>query len=167
MRSSKPNVTTVSRCVILFPSHMCQSAIHVCATSTPGGKYTQTYTYDGMRRVWATCGPIIYMPHCPPPRHVTAAAPHTTGVSQSPAHLRVWQVWNTIGRALVVRDVPGAAGGDDGELQGAAAVVARSAGVGQNHKTLCSCDGTVIWGVRPPELAQHHPPVSVDSTATR
>jgi len=74
--------------------------------------------------------------------------------------LHVWQVWNTIGRALVVRDVPGAAGGDGGEVQGAAAVVARSAGVGQNHKTLCSCDGTVIWGVTPPELATHCPPVS-------
>ena len=72
----------------------------------------------------------------------------------------MWQVWNTIGRALVVRDVPGAAGGDGGEVQGAAAVVARSAGVGQNHKTLCSCDGTVIWGVTPPELATHCPPVS-------
>jgi hypothetical protein len=55
------------------------------------------------------------------------------------------QVWNVIGRALVVRGAAEAEGG-------VAAVVARSAVVGGNRKTLCSCDGTVIWGVQPPEL---------------
>ena len=27
----------------------------------------------------------------------------------------------------------------------AAAVIARSAGIGENYKKLCTCDGTVIW----------------------
>lgn len=27
----------------------------------------------------------------------------------------------------------------------AAAVIARSAGVGANHKMVCACDGTILW----------------------
>mmetsp|Transcript_13137 Transcript_13137/g.25087 ORF Transcript_13137/g.25087 Transcript_13137/m.25087 type:complete len:270 (+) Transcript_13137:164-973(+) len=58
------------------------------------------------------------------------------------------KVWDIIGRTVAVHDVPGAKGGDEG----AAAVVARSSSVGLNYKTVCSCDGTVLWETRPPEL---------------
>jgi copper chaperone for superoxide dismutase len=71
-------------------------------------------------------------------------------------------VWELIGRSIVIRlDLaPGAAvpaeamacapvgmpqaveGSGGGAI---AAVIARSAGVGANHKMLCACDGTVIW----------------------
>lgn len=51
------------------------------------------------------------------------------------------KVADLIGRAVVVyktedkKSVPGLT----------AAVIARSAGVGENYKKLCTCDGTVIW----------------------
>jgi copper chaperone for superoxide dismutase len=49
-------------------------------------------------------------------------------------------VGDLIGRALVVY------GDLDKSKPGiTAAVIARSAGVGENYKKLCSCDGTVIW----------------------
>lgn len=58
------------------------------------------------------------------------------------------KVWDLIGRAVVVYQ-----GADDGGKEGsgnagegiAAAVIARSAGVGENYKSLCTCDGTIIW----------------------
>eukprot|EP00250_Pteridium_aquilinum_P011806 c20316_g1_i1 orf=56-1054(+) len=51
---------------------------------------------------------------------------------------------------LKVSDLPGRAlvlyGSEDKSEPGiAAAVIARSAGVGENYKKLCTCDGTVIW----------------------
>lgn len=64
------------------------------------------------------------------------------------------KVWDLIGRAVVVYqgEDDGGKGGDEGSrLNGnagagiAAAVIARSAGVGENYKSLCTCDGTVIW----------------------
>lgn len=50
------------------------------------------------------------------------------------------RVSDLIGRSIVVY------GSEDKSDQGlAAAVVARSAGVGENYKKLCTCDGTTIW----------------------
>lgn len=51
---------------------------------------------------------------------------------------------------LTVSDLPGRAlvvyGNEDKSKPGvAAAVIARSAAVGDNYKKLCTCDGTVIW----------------------
>lgn len=51
---------------------------------------------------------------------------------------------------LAVADLPGRAlvvyGSENkGEVGIAAAVIARSAGIGENYKKLCTCDGTVIW----------------------
>ncbi|MCO5559667.1 hypothetical protein L7F22_013268 [Adiantum nelumboides] len=51
---------------------------------------------------------------------------------------------------LKVSDLPGRAlvvyGSEDKSKPGiAAAVAARSAGVGENYKKLCTCDGTIIW----------------------
>jgi hypothetical protein len=50
------------------------------------------------------------------------------------------QVSDLIGRAVVL--YPNT---DLSQVGTEAAVIARSAGVGQNYKQLCSCDGTVIW----------------------
>lgn len=53
------------------------------------------------------------------------------------------KVWDVIGRSLAVHD-------DEGG--GAAAVLARSAGVGENLKKVCQCDGTVIWESSPDDF---------------
>ncbi|BBN10931.1 copper chaperone for superoxide dismutase [Marchantia polymorpha subsp. ruderalis] len=50
------------------------------------------------------------------------------------------QVYDLIGRAVVIYESE-----DKSKEAITAAVIARSAGVGQNYKKLCSCDGTVIW----------------------
>lgn len=51
------------------------------------------------------------------------------------------RVADLIGRSVVVYATE-----DKSEHGGiAAAVVARSAGVGENYKKLCTCDGTTIW----------------------
>ncbi|CAI9771756.1 unnamed protein product [Fraxinus pennsylvanica] len=50
------------------------------------------------------------------------------------------RVADLIGRSIVVY------GSEDKSDEGlAAAVIARSAGVGENYKKLCTCDGTTIW----------------------
>jgi copper chaperone for superoxide dismutase len=50
------------------------------------------------------------------------------------------KVAELIGRAVVVY------GTEDKSHPGvAAAVIARSAGVGENYKKLCTCDGVMIW----------------------
>ena len=48
------------------------------------------------------------------------------------------KVWDIIGRAVAVAPA-------DGDGAGVAAVLARSAGMGDNLKQQCACDGTVIW----------------------
>nr|ANY40011.1 superoxide dismutase [Phlox subulata] len=50
------------------------------------------------------------------------------------------RIVDLIGRALVVYETE-----DKSDRGLAAAVIARSAGVGENYKKLCTCDGTVIW----------------------
>ena len=60
------------------------------------------------------------------------------------------KVWDLIGRAVVLCKREDEL--ERGSLTGAelaAAVIARSAGVGQNYKNLCSCDGSVIWEATP------------------
>lgn len=67
------------------------------------------------------------------------------------------KVWDVIGRSLVVAE-----GRDDQGLGGAVlslvtgncgpaaacGIIARSAGVGQNDKKICACDGVTIWDER-------------------
>jgi len=48
------------------------------------------------------------------------------------------KVWDIIGRAVAVAP-------ESGDGAGVAAVLARSAGMGDNLKQQCACDGTVIW----------------------
>ncbi|KAK1272945.1 hypothetical protein QJS04_geneDACA010907 [Acorus gramineus] len=59
---------------------------------------------------------------------------HFTGAKQ------MLRVPDLIGRAVVVY-----ASEDKSETGITAAVIARSAGVGENYKKICTCDGTVIW----------------------
>jgi len=62
------------------------------------------------------------------------------GVAEFSGTKEKLQVRDLIGRALVVY------GDTDKSKSGiTAAVIARSAGVGENYKKLCLCDGTVIW----------------------
>lgn len=64
------------------------------------------------------------------------------------------KVWDIIGRSVGVHAsrTPAVEGG-------IAAVLARSAGVGENHKKLCQCDGTVIW-----EAGEDFLPVKVEES---
>ncbi|XP_043717054.1 copper chaperone for superoxide dismutase, chloroplastic/cytosolic [Telopea speciosissima] len=57
-----------------------------------------------------------------------------TGVKQ------MLRVADLIGRSIVVYETE-----DKSDPGSAAAVIARSAGVGENYKKICSCDGTTIW----------------------
>jgi copper chaperone for superoxide dismutase len=50
------------------------------------------------------------------------------------------RVSDLIGRALAVYETD-----DKSDAGITAAVIARSAGVGENYKKICSCDGTTIW----------------------
>ncbi|KAM5572677.1 hypothetical protein ABKV19_012629 [Rosa sericea] len=50
------------------------------------------------------------------------------------------RVSDLIGRSIAVYGTA-----DKSDSGVAAAVIARSAGVGENYKTLCTCDGTTIW----------------------
>ena len=62
------------------------------------------------------------------------------------------KVWDVIGRSLAI---VGVSGDDDEEMiqkTGAAAVLARSAGVGENLKRVCHCDGTVIFESTPDDF---------------
>ena len=59
-------------------------------------------------------------------------------------------VWDIIGRALCIEEV--VAGNEEGEGLRVAAVLARSAGVGENLKKVCQCDGTVIWESSPDDF---------------
>ena len=59
------------------------------------------------------------------------------------------KVWNFIGRSLAVHDAGATGLGGD---KATAAVLARSAGVGENLKKVCQCDGTVIWESSPDDF---------------
>lgn len=50
------------------------------------------------------------------------------------------RIADLIGRAIAVYETE-----DKRDAGLKAAVIARSAGVGENYKKLCTCDGTTIW----------------------
>ena len=66
-----------------------------------------------------------------------------------------WQVWEIVGRAFAVERVKsvaenggGGGGDDDGDCVMVLGVVARSAGVWDNDKMVCSCSGKTVWEER-------------------
>lgn len=72
-------------------------------------------------------------------------------------HDDVLKVWDVIGRALVVHadaDDLGKTGHPQSAVTGnagarvACGLIARSAGVRQNTKQVCACDGVTLWGER-------------------
>ena len=66
-----------------------------------------------------------------------------------------FQVWEVIGRALVVsrheRPLDAPLGNDEHTVVG---VIARSAGIWDNDKTVCSCTGKTLWEEREHEVRQ-------------
>lgn len=59
------------------------------------------------------------------------------------------EVWEMIGRSIVVSRRDAAAGGfDKGDPDTLVGVIARSAGVWENDKTVCSCSGKTVWEER-------------------
>ena len=77
---------------------------------------------------------------------VTADADGRATVPSRVVDSRV-KVWDVIGRSLAVVRANGPC-----EEDGAAAVLARSAGVGENLKRVCHCDGTVIFESTPDDF---------------
>eukprot|EP00271_Cylindrocystis_brebissonii_P015899 TRINITY_DN3896_c0_g1_i1.p1 TRINITY_DN3896_c0_g1~~TRINITY_DN3896_c0_g1_i1.p1 ORF type:complete len:371 (+),score=53.01 TRINITY_DN3896_c0_g1_i1:46-1158(+) len=84
------------------------------------------------------------------------------------------KVWDLIGRAVVIyehADDFGQGGTDESRLHGsmgagiAAAVIARSAGVGENYKSLCTCDGTVIWEATPDDYVKTATPAQTTAAS--
>lgn len=63
-----------------------------------------------------------------------------TGDANFSGSKKMLRVADLIGRSIVVYE------SEDKSVPGiAAAVIARSAGVGENYKKLCTCDGVTIW----------------------
>lgn len=80
------------------------------------------------------------VPHNKPFGDLGTLVANRNGEAEYSGSKTMLKVGDLIGRALVVyatehKSEPGIA----------AAVIARSAGVGENYKKLCTCDGTVIW----------------------
>ena len=64
------------------------------------------------------------------------------------------QIWEVIGRAMVIsseNEVEGKFKSNDNTLVG---VIARSAGVWDNDKTVCSCSGKTLWEERRDQVKQ-------------
>ncbi|KAJ7538501.1 hypothetical protein O6H91_11G051200 [Diphasiastrum complanatum] len=110
---------------------------------SPGLHGWSVNEYGDLTRGAASTGPIFH------PKGVIAAEPlgdlgnlevDGTGSVDSVGMKGLLKVGDLIGRALVIYET------QNKEKHGiAAAVIARSAGVGENHKKLCTCDGTIIW----------------------
>lgn len=63
------------------------------------------------------------------------------------------QIWELIGRSLVIsRQLDGRLGREDPDIL--VGVVARSAGVWENDKTVCSCSGKTLWEERGESVAR-------------
>ena len=60
------------------------------------------------------------------------------------------KAWDIIGRSVAIEPEPESK--DAGKARGAAAVLARSSGGGDNLKQQCACDGTVIWESTPDDF---------------
>lgn len=57
-------------------------------------------------------------------------------------------IWDIIGRSLVVKEINA-----DQEKKLACGIIARSAGIFQNYKKICACDGVTLWDERDRPLA--------------
>ncbi|CCF35182.1 heavy-metal-associated domain-containing protein [Colletotrichum higginsianum] len=63
-----------------------------------------------------------------------------------------FQIWEVIGHAMVVSRQDESAGSLKNDLDTVVGVIARSAGVWDNDKTVCSCTGKTLWEERKDEV---------------
>lgn len=63
-----------------------------------------------------------------------------TGEANFSGSKQMVRVSDLVGRSIVVYQTE-----DKSDVGIAAAVIARSAGVGENYKKICTCDGVTIW----------------------
>ncbi|KZL64455.1 superoxide dismutase 1 copper chaperone (heavy-metal-associated domain-containing protein) [Colletotrichum tofieldiae] len=63
-----------------------------------------------------------------------------------------FQIWEVIGHAMVVSRQDESAGALKNDLDTVVGVIARSAGVWDNDKTVCSCTGKTLWEERKDEV---------------
>jgi len=62
------------------------------------------------------------------------------------------QIWEMIGRGIVVSKESGEKGFETNDEDTLVGVIARSAGVWENDKTVCSCSGKTLWEERKDEV---------------
>ena len=64
-----------------------------------------------------------------------------------------WRVWEIVGRGIMVRKIGDEeSNADEGSV--VMGVVARSAGVWENEKTVCSCSGKTVWEEREEQVSR-------------
>jgi len=61
------------------------------------------------------------------------------------------EIWEVIGRSIVIAKASESGGNDPDTLVG---VIARSAGVWDNEKTVCSCTGKTVWEERKEQVGK-------------
>ncbi|XP_024518026.1 copper chaperone for superoxide dismutase, chloroplastic/cytosolic isoform X4 [Selaginella moellendorffii] len=109
---------------------------------TPGAHGWSINTYGDLTRGAASTGAIFnpQQQDTEPLGDLGAVVADETGRADFAGTKTGLRVTDLIGRALAIYATA------DKSVHGiAAAVIARSAGVGENYKKLCSCDGTIIW----------------------
>ncbi|XP_024540620.1 copper chaperone for superoxide dismutase, chloroplastic isoform X2 [Selaginella moellendorffii] len=109
---------------------------------TPGAHGWSINTYGDLTRGAASTGAIFnpQQQDTEPLGDLGALVADETGRADFAGTKTGLRVTDLIGRALAIYATA------DKSVHGiAAAVIARSAGVGENYKKLCSCDGTIIW----------------------
>lgn len=111
----------------------------------PGTHCIAVHTYGDLTKGPSSVGPVFSPEDVPAGAgfvcSFTVDAAGNANFDRAALHPEV-QVWDIIGRSLVVHsgDTPAAGSGLF------ATVIARSAAVGENaEKKICACDGTVIW----------------------
>lgn len=65
-----------------------------------------------------------------------------------------FQVWEVIGHAMVLTRRDDAEGPLKNDADTLAGIIARSAGIWENDKTVCSCSGKTLWEEREDEKKQ-------------
>lgn len=65
-----------------------------------------------------------------------------------------FRIWETIGHAMVLTRQEESAAGLRNDRDTVVGVIARSAGVWDNDKTVCSCTGKTLWEERKDEVAK-------------
>ncbi|MCJ1320500.1 hypothetical protein MMC15_005840 [Xylographa vitiligo] len=93
----------------------------------------------------------------PPPRGLLGGVVTVGADGAGSALLQAgWGVWEVVGRGMVVApegvEVEGEGGGEGGGV--VVGVIARSAGVWENGKTVCSCSGKTVWEERGEQVAR-------------